>query len=210
MRESGFRRRGSARRISNFKGERPRIITGSARGRRLLMPSGNPELRPIMDRIKTAVFNILGPGFPYRTVLDLFAGSGSLGFEAASRGAELVVMVEMDGETTDNLKRNACEIKLTDKVRIERQEAMSFLSADTGEYDLIFLDPPFVWTEQGRIQELVQRALPRLAPAGIIVLRIPAEAVKGFSCAGSIDDVREYGKSAVLFISRSEKANGGR
>jgi 16S rRNA (guanine966-N2)-methyltransferase len=174
------------------------------------MPRGNPELRPILDRIKTALFNILGPGFPYRTVLDLFAGSGSLGFEAASRGAELVVMVEMDGETADTLNRNAAEIKLAEKVRIERQEALSFLTADTGQYDIVFLDPPFVWMEQGRIPELVQRSLPRLAPRGIIVLRIPAEAAKGFSCAGSIDDVREYGKSAVLFISRGEKASDGR
>ena len=210
MRNSGFYRRDNAKRISNFRGERPRIITGSAGGRRLLMPRGNPDLRPILDRIKTAVFNILGPGFPYRTVLDLFAGSGSLGFEAASRGAELVVMVEMDAETADNLKTNAEEIGLTDKVRIEKREAMSFLSTDTGKYDVVFLDPPFVWTEQGRIQELVRLALPRLALHGIIVLRIPAQAAKSFICAGSIDDVREYGKSAVLFISGSEKANGGR
>ena len=210
MRRSGFYRRGSAGRTKGFKGERPRIITGSARGRRLFVPAGNPELRPVLDRIKTAIFNILGPGFPYRRVLDLFAGSGSLGLEAASRGAELVVMVEVDGETADNLKRNAEETRLNERVRIEKREAVSFLSTDTGEYDVIFLDPPFVWAEQGRIQELVQRTLPRIAPDGIIVLRIPAGAVKGFSCAGCIGDVREYGKSAVVFISKGEQADGGR
>jgi len=205
VKKRAYRRRTGAGSTEQHGRPRPRIITGTARGRRLFVPRGNPETRPILDRIKTAVFNILGPGFPYISVLDLFAGAGSLGLEAASRGAALVVMVETDPSAVQALRRNASETRLEDAVEIVRRDAFSFLASDARTYDLVFLDPPFSWSQADRIRPLVSAALQRLAVGGCIVLRIPA--VAAFSDDGLVMDRRRYGASAVLFISRKPQEN---
>ncbi|MBN1808561.1 MAG: RsmD family RNA methyltransferase [Planctomycetes bacterium] len=169
-----------------------------------MLPRHNTALRPILDRIKTAVFNILGPGFPYDTVLDLFAGTGSIGLEAASRGAGLTVMVENDPDTATVIERNRVDSRLDHSTVVVQRDALAFLAADTRSYDVIFMDPPFAWAHEGRLPVLVRRALPRLAASGVIVLRVPsAFDVSLLSC--DVADRRVYGGSAVLFI----RGNGG-
>jgi 16S rRNA (guanine966-N2)-methyltransferase len=118
-----------------------RIIGGDLRSRMISFPD-EEGLRPTPDRVRETLFNWLGQTLYGRTCLDLFAGSGALGFEAASRGAERVVMVEMNRAVLralqDNVKKLGCA-----NVSILGQDGLEFASRDGHRYDVIFLDPPF-------------------------------------------------------------------
>ena len=120
-----------------------RIITGKARGARLKAPKGLLT-RPTSDRVKESLFSILGGRVVGRRVLDLFAGTGSLGLEALSRGASFAVLV--DRSTENILRDNAEHTHLADSVRIVRGDvfmALSRLSAEGERFDLVFCDPPY-------------------------------------------------------------------
>ena len=118
-----------------------RIIGGELRSRVITFPDAQ-DLRPTPDRVRETLFNWLGQTLYGRTCLDLFAGSGALGFEAASRGAERVVMVENNPVVLralqDNLKKLGCT-----NVSVHGQDGLEFASRDAQQYDVIFLDPPF-------------------------------------------------------------------
>ncbi len=119
-----------------------RIIGGTHRGRRVKFPL-LPGLRPTGDRVKETLFNWLQPFIAGADCLDLFAGSGSLGLEAASRGAGSVVMLEQAGEAARQLRANAGALGL-DRARVEQGDALEWLDRPAVErFDLVFLDPPF-------------------------------------------------------------------
>ena len=116
-----------------------RVITGEARGRKLLEPQGM-DIRPTTDMVKEAVFNIVQFDVEGRCVLDLFAGTGQLGVEAASRGAAAVTFVDQSRDAIrlvqENLRR--CQLKGS----VMQTDAMAFLER-CGKFDLIFIDPPY-------------------------------------------------------------------
>ncbi len=116
-----------------------RVITGAVRGRRLKTPE-NYDIRPTTDNVKEAVFNIIQFDIEGRRVLDLFAGTGQLGIECLSRGAESAVFIDKDRAAAqiirDNLK--TCGLKAT----VLQEDAVSFLR-HCGQFDLIFVDPPY-------------------------------------------------------------------
>ena len=116
-----------------------RVITGSARGRKLKTPE-NYDIRPTTDNVKESVFNIIQFDIEGRRVLDLFAGTGQLGIECLSRGAASAVFVDQSREAVkivkDNLK--ACGLSGT----VVQSDAMSFLRT-CGKFDIIFVDPPY-------------------------------------------------------------------
>lgn len=118
-----------------------RIIGGDMRSRVISFPDAE-DLRPTPDRVRETLFNWLGQTLYGRTCLDLFAGSGALGFEAASRGAERVVMVEKNPVVLralqDNVRKLGCA-----NVFAHGQDGLEFASRDAAQYDVIFLDPPF-------------------------------------------------------------------
>ena len=118
-----------------------RIIGGAWRSRVIAFPP-RPDLRPTPDRVRETLFNWLGQDLTGKTCLDLFAGSGALGFEAASRGARRVVMVERDPLVLRALaaSRAALDARV---VELERADALEFLRADGGRYDVVFVDPPY-------------------------------------------------------------------
>ncbi len=115
-------------------------------------------LRPTPDRVRETLFNWLGQTLDGRTCLDLFAGSGVLGFEAASRGAERVVMVEMNRAVLlalqDNIKKLGCA-----NVSVQGQDGLEFASRDARRYDVIFLDPPFQSDYLPRLLEILPQRL---------------------------------------------------
>jgi len=125
-----------------------RIIAGTLRGSKLPV-ADRPGLRPTSDRIRETVFNWLQNHIAGRRVLDLFAGTGALGFEAASRGAAEVVMLERDPQLATVLRANAERLK-TPMVRVECADALAWLAQPPEpRFDLAFLDPPFsadLWT----------------------------------------------------------------
>ncbi len=121
-------------------------------------------LRPTPDRVRETLFNWLGQTLYGRTCLDLFAGSGALGFEAASRGAERVVMVEKNPAAVralqDNLKKLGCG-----NVFVRAQDGLEFALRDEKRYDVIFLDPPF---QSGYLPRLLEILPPRLNESGVM------------------------------------------
>lgn len=118
-----------------------RIIGGTWRSRRLRFTT-RPGLRPTPDRVRETLFNWLGQDLEGLECLDLFAGSGALGFEAASRGARQVVMVERDGVAAKALQANR-ETLAANAVEVVRADALEFLRHQYSRFDVVFLDPPF-------------------------------------------------------------------
>ncbi|KAA3650148.1 MAG: 16S rRNA (guanine(966)-N(2))-methyltransferase RsmD [Proteobacteria bacterium] len=118
-----------------------RIIGGSHRSR-LIRVENQDDLRPTGSRIRETLFNWLGPNLSGWQVLDLFAGSGILGFEALSRGAQAVTFVDSSRRAVKQLHKNTHHLGF-DQVTIVHSEALAFLQSNQQCYDLIFLDPPF-------------------------------------------------------------------
>jgi 16S rRNA (guanine966-N2)-methyltransferase len=118
-----------------------RIIAGEYRGRRIAVPD-RPGLRPTPDRVRETLFNWLGQSLDGLSCLDLFAGSGALGFEAASRGAARVVMVEQDRAVFQSLKTTR-EAILARQVELVLDDAFAYLKKGNESFDVVFLDPPF-------------------------------------------------------------------
>jgi 16S rRNA (guanine966-N2)-methyltransferase len=129
-----------------------RIVAGRLRGRRLRVPS-NPDLRPTSDKVREALFNILGQDLSGFDVLDLFAGSGAIGFEALSRGARRVVFVEANPKTAVALRRTAEDLGVANEARfiIGRVEDVLDRARLGGPYHLIVADPPYAATAEGRL-----------------------------------------------------------
>lgn len=150
-----------------------RVITGTARGRRLKELEGM-ETRPTTDRVKEGIFNIIQFDLEGRRILDLFAGTGQLGIEALSRGAASAVFVDQRRDaaalTRDNLKLT----DLSDKGRVVNGEAVSFLAASKEKFDIIFLDPPYAADLWEPALEAISR-FDILLNHGIIVCESPLE-----------------------------------
>jgi len=118
-----------------------RIIAGEYRGRRIPVPD-RPGLRPTPDRVRETLFNWLGQSLDGLACLDLFAGSGALGFEAASRGAARVVMVEQDRAVFEGLRKTR-EVIGAGQVQLVFDDAFTYLKKTQESFDVVFLDPPF-------------------------------------------------------------------
>jgi len=141
------------------KSNQVRIIGGEWRSRRLRFPD-HEGLRPSADRVRETLFNWLGQDLSGKRCLDLFAGSGALGFEALSRGAASVVMVERSRRVCDTLRRNA-ELLDAKNLQLHCADALEFVTAAAvaaaADFDIVFLDPPFR-------SAMLDQVLPKLAP----------------------------------------------
>ena len=150
-----------------------RVITGSARGRRLKELEGM-ETRPTTDRVKEGLFNVLQFDIEGRKVLDLFAGTGQLGIECLSRGAASAVFVDRRPDAAALTRENLKLCDLTDRSRVVAGDSMEFLKAAREKYDLIFLDPPYQSDLLDRALETIAR-FDILREHGIIVCESAAE-----------------------------------
>lgn len=137
---------------------RLRIIGGEHRGRRLAF-ADQAGLRPTGDRLRETLFNWLQGVIPGARCLDLFAGSGALGFEAASRGARRVVMVEAAPIVARDLEHNAALLGLRERVDVVNADAFAWLGGLAEPFEVVFVDPPFA-------ADLVPAAIERLAAGG--------------------------------------------
>jgi 16S rRNA (guanine966-N2)-methyltransferase len=182
-----------------------RVIAGRAGGIRLAVAKRG--VRPTMDRVKGAIFSSLGDAMVGARVLDLFAGSGALGIEALSRGASSVVFVEEDRQSAEIIENNLAKTKL--KGRVRKQDVFDYLRHASGAemFDVIFADPPYEKTEDGRRfteKLLAHEALSQLLAAdGIFVLeKRPAEALPEMKQWRLLRQ-KKYGATEVLFLSQS-------
>ena len=141
-----------------------RVITGTARGRKIKQPEGY-DIRPTSDQVKEAMFNIVQFDVEGRRVLDLFGGTGQLGIEAASRGAGEVVIVDLARDSVRLIKENVANCKLD--IKVVQADAISFLHT-CGKFDLIFIDPPY---DSGLAEKalLTIKEIDILSEGGIIV-----------------------------------------
>ena len=132
-----------------------RIIAGKWRRRRLTVVE-HSDVRPTPDRVRETLFNWLGDRVAGARCLDLYAGSGALGFEAASRGADQVVMVERDGLVVKRLREQAAALG-ADRVRVIRADARIWLESAAEPFDVVFLDPPYGSVSLGEICTRLER-----------------------------------------------------
>lgn len=127
-----------------------RVIAGSAKGRRLKLVPGD-STRPIMDRVKEALFSIIGRDILYSHFLDLFAGTGSVGIEALSRGADRVMLVDLDRQAIKTIHENLAIAQVADRAVVRHADALALLRRPPNDaYDFIYVAPPqyqHLWRE---------------------------------------------------------------
>lgn len=177
-----------------------RIIGGESKGRRLIRPAG-AQIRPTSDMIKEALFNLLPP-VEGKNVLDLFAGTGSVGLEALSRGAERVVMVEKDPHCMAVIKKNLEHCGGVDRcecLTMSAERALKILERRPEPFDIIFMDPPY---DRGFvIKTLVAiEGSAILSPQGILaVQRSSREKAAARVGRFTLSDERTYGETVLSF-----------
>ena len=171
-----------------------RVITGSARGRRLEALEGD-DVRPTTDRIKEAVFSIIQFQIEGRSFLDLFAGSGQMGIEALSRGAKEAVFVDSAKKSVEIVKRNLQTTKLEQNARVYQMDFKGFLSMNADRFDIAFLDPPY---KTGILQEALEAAAGAMNETGVIIAENPLDE-KILSSYGEfvLDRQYRYGKIKI-------------
>ena len=148
-----------------------RVITGSARGRRLETLEGE-DVRPTADRIKEAVFSIIQFETEGRLFLDLFAGSGQMGIEALSRGASGAYFIDSSKKSAETVRRNLKTTGLEDRARVLHTDGLSFLSMCSEKFDIAFLDPPY---KTGILQEALQKIPSVMKATGVIIAENPLD-----------------------------------
>lgn len=176
-----------------------RVITGTARGKKLITAEGM-DVRPTPERVKEALFSAIQFDIEGRTVLDLFAGSGQLGIEALSRGAQKAIFVDQSPVSIDHINRNLKNTELVDKAKVIRGDYTAVLLGMTEEFDYVFLDPPYASGFLEKALKLVQK---NVKEHGVIICEHPKEVqlpetVDGFT----VKKQYRYGKVYITFYVR--------
>jgi 16S rRNA (guanine966-N2)-methyltransferase len=175
-----------------------RITGGRLAGRRLDVPRG--EVRPTADRVRESLFARLG-SLAGKRVLDLFAGSGALGFEALSRGAAHVVFADRSSAALTTLRKSAERLGVEEAVELRRGEARAVLRRLAGSrvFDLVFLDPPYAsGTLDGALRGLVEGAL--LAPDALVVAETDRRHLPAPVAGLAAVDERRYGDTMITWL----------
>jgi len=186
-----------------------RVIAGKFKGRKLLKPDSK-DIRPTRDIVKEALFNILGPGIAGMSFLDLYAGTGSVGIEACSRGASEVVFCELKEDAIGVLEKNLANLDIADSCRVVKGDVMSVLSARYAlnrSFDIVFMDPPYR-------DDLAKKTLNAIcvydiiAPQGLALCEHYAEEdlPEVIGCL-SLLEKRRYGNSAISFYRKVSAAS---
>ena len=175
-----------------------RIIAGTARRTPLAAPKGQ-NTRPTSDRIKENLFNIIAPYMPGAKFLDLFCGSGAIGIEALSRGADGAVFVDISKEAVNITQANLARAKLTGAVTQNcTLAAIAQLKREGRRFDIIFLDPPYgMWLLEPVINNLDDGSL--LAPEGLIIAECHVDEPRPQPKTLILQDEREYGNTRLMF-----------
>ena len=181
------------------------IIAGEFRWRNLLAPQSSTT-RPITDRVKQSLFDIVAPELPDAVVYDCFAGTGSMGLESLSRGARLAVFFEADRPALQQLRGNIQTLQVGSRSRVIAGDLFKWFAqvkaAEGEKARLIFLDPPyrFVVQKSAEVRELVTHMVQNhLAPEGMIVFRHDAADNLALADVREIDR-REYGGMVLRFL----------
>lgn len=177
-----------------------RVITGTARGRRLRTLDGADIIRPTTESVKEAMFSIIQFDLEGSCVLDLFAGCGQLGIEALSRGADSCHFIEQDRKALEVLKENLAHCALEEKACVVNADALSYLTR-SNSFDIALLDPPY---EKGLIEKALPLVIPRMSGHGLIL----CESQRLEELPGIIDDwevkrTYVYGKTKLTLYRKA-------
>lgn len=179
-----------------------RVIAGEAKGRRLAAPKGSGT-RPATDRVREALFAIIEPRLPGAAVLDLFAGAGTLGIEALSRGAARARFVERGAEALRSLRANLATTRLADRSTVSPGDVLGLLDgrADLGgPYDLVFCDPPFADVAVLTATLAHPRLPTALAPGALVVARALRKHLPDVPERARLVRTKEIGEESLLFL----------
>lgn len=177
-----------------------RIIAGTARGRRLATPPGD-RVRPTLDRVREALFNILAPDIAGAAFLDLFAGSGANGIEALSRGAAHTLFVDSHPQSLACIRKNLEDTRLIERGTVVNRRLPAEIHRIQGPYDVIFADPPHEFTDfDGLLTAIAESAV--LGEGGQVIVEHGRKIALPKS-VGSLNLVRQrpYGMTTLSFYS---------
>ncbi|HUU61542.1 MAG TPA: 16S rRNA (guanine(966)-N(2))-methyltransferase RsmD [Acidimicrobiia bacterium] len=177
-----------------------RIIAGIAKGRRLLAPRGEGT-RPMMDRAREGLFSSLGETVAGARVLDLYAGTGSLGLEALSRGASDAVFVERGPAAVAALRANVAAVGLVGEVVAADVDA--YLERAAGPFDLVFVDPPYA-LPLASVERALGRLMRLLSAGGTVVLHRRVGEGLGRLPGLTVIDRRRYGDTEITRLVKEE------
>lgn len=180
-----------------------RVISGRAKGHKLVAPSSK-RVRPALDKVKEAIFDIL---FCVNelSVLDIYAGSGSIGIEALSRGASVAVFVEEWDQAVQSIRRNLAHCKLEDRgkiIQLQAHKAIPRIARTYAPFDLIFIDPPYLKELVGKTLEQISRSTLINEDTTIVVEHHPKEPI-GEIPGLILTDSRKYGQTLVSFLKKN-------
>ena len=178
-----------------------RVITGTARGRKLLTLEGE-DVRPTTDRVKEAVFSVIQFETEGRSFLDLFAGSGQMGIEALSRGAKEAVFVDSAKKSVEVIRKNLAATKLEQNARVVQTDWQSFLSMSGAQFDIAFLDPPY---GKGILQRALEALPAHMKKTGVIIAENPlGEEILSEYGEFALDRQYRYGKIKISTFRNKE------
>ncbi|MEG1835215.1 MAG: 16S rRNA (guanine(966)-N(2))-methyltransferase RsmD [Oscillospiraceae bacterium] len=191
-------------RISLCGEKNMRVITGTARGRKLETLEGEDVIRPTADRVKEAMFSIVQFELENARVLDLFAGSGQLGIEALSRGAKIATFVDSDRNAIEVIKSNLKKTELFQNSVVLSADSFNFAARSKDEFDIILLDPPYN-------NDMVQKSLPLVSPLcsqnGIVICETDSKEELP-KVADDLELIREYKYSNVKLTTYRKTQRG--
>jgi 16S rRNA (guanine(966)-N(2))-methyltransferase RsmD len=182
-----------------------RVIAGTARGKQLKLVPGD-STRPIMDRVKESLFNIIGNDILDATFLDLFAGTGSVGIEALSRGAAQAVMLDLDKAAVATIQANVKLARVEDRAVIKRADAFGYLERPVKPpFDYIFIAPPQYQGMWKRVLRFLDDHPAWVGEDTVVIVQLdPSEREPVSYTHLELDDERKYGKTMLLFYRRPE------
>jgi len=184
-----------------------RVVGGSARGKKLLAVPGDTT-RPILDRVKTSLFDILRPVVSGKTFLDVFGGSGQVAIEALSQGAIHATILDLEPKAVETIKRNLTATRLSDKAEVRNTDAFSYLRNTSKAFDFVFIAPPQyknLWIEA---LQLVGERPHLVTEEGMIIVQIdPREYELVTLTSFSEAQRRKYGNTELIFFQKIPTAS---
>lgn len=180
-----------------------RVISGTARGTKLYSLEGN-NTRPTLDRVKESLFNIIGLTVRDSVVLDLFSGSGAIGIEAASRGAEKVILCDKSKDAINIINKNIEKTRLQQNTKVINSDYKEALKKANCKYDIIYIDPPYATNlVKDSVEEILKNEY--LNDSGIIIIETDEEEriykeLNEIEEKIDIYDKRKYGRVILIFL----------
>jgi 16S rRNA (guanine966-N2)-methyltransferase len=191
------------------------IASGKFKHKKLIVPEG--DVRPAQRLLRLAVFNFLGDFIEHASVLDLFAGTGSFGLEAVSRGARKVVFVDIASKSIEAIKQNIAEVGLKELTAVYQMDILVFLLKSlrkNRKFDIIFIDPPFSKLYQmehekrdSYMLEIIDRCKSMLNPKSLIIVKHPKKYPLPIPTGLAVADERRYGVNRISYLVQEEYLN---